>query len=222
MARSKVGNMVALSSYSRRISAQAERTKAKNAEREITFEIARDAFLDGRFDDGQRIIKDAPHGITRTQYKTIARLLVEQRNNAADALKLLTGIMGESNAKRELAPVPMAKVGDILVASWGYEQSNVDFYQVSAVVGKASVRIRKLTSKRVGGGTGYDLMVPGDAYVNDPPSYKAQDPGYGPEGTLHRIQKSDGNRYSVKISSYSWAYVWDGEPSHETASGYGH
>lgn len=229
MARRNDGNMVApyglANSYSRRITAQAERTKAKNAERETTFEIARDAFLDGRFDDGQRIIKDAPYGITRTQYKTIARLLVEQRNNAADALKLLASVMGESNAKIELAPLPTAKVGDILRCSWGYDQTNIDFYKVVAVVGKASVRIRKLGCKRVGGDVGYDLVVPSDVFLVDPPSYKAQDPGYGPEGTLHRIQKtgsSDTERYSVKISSYSWAYPWDGKPEHETASGYGH
>lgn len=217
--------MVALSSYKSRHQALAERNKAKNAEREITFEIARDAFLDGRFDEGQRIIKDAPHGITRTQYKTIARLLVEQRNNADDALKLLTGIMGESNAKVELAPLPTAKVGDILRCSWGYDQTNIDFYKVIAVPGKASVRLRMLGKCRVGGSEGSDLVVPSDTFCEDAHAYKAKDPGHGPEGTLHRIQKtgaSDVTRYCVRITSYSWAYPWDGEAEHETASGYGH
>lgn len=35
-------------------------------------------------------------------------------------------------------------VGDILVASWGYEQTNYDYYQVTRLVGKQSVEIREL------------------------------------------------------------------------------
>lgn len=38
------------------------------------------------------------------------------------------------------------KVGDIFVESWGYEQTNVDFYQVIKV-NKASVVLRKIGSK---------------------------------------------------------------------------
>lgn len=34
------------------------------------------------------------------------------------------------------------KVGDIFKASWGYEQTNVDFFQVVALAGKSSVRVR--------------------------------------------------------------------------------
>ena len=36
------------------------------------------------------------------------------------------------------------KVGDIFSASWGYEQTNVNFFQVIALVGKASVRVREV------------------------------------------------------------------------------
>jgi hypothetical protein len=215
--------MVALGSYSARIAAQTERTKASNAERALTFDVARDAFLDGKYDLGIETIKASRKGITRTQYKTIARLLAEQ-GRPDDALRLLTSVMGESNAKVELAPMPTPKVGDILRCSWGYDQTNIDFYQVVAVVGKASVRIRKLTSKRVGGGTGYDLVVPGDAFAV-PMGHREKDPGYGDNGTLHRVQKTAGYgdlRYSVKIESYAHAYPWDGKPEHETASGYGH
>lgn len=35
-------------------------------------------------------------------------------------------------------------VGDILVASWGYEQTNVDYYQVTRLVGRYFVEIREL------------------------------------------------------------------------------
>lgn len=36
------------------------------------------------------------------------------------------------------------KIGDIFEASWGYEQTNVDFFQVVALVGKTSVRVREV------------------------------------------------------------------------------
>jgi hypothetical protein len=36
------------------------------------------------------------------------------------------------------------KVGDYFSITWGYEQTNVDFFQVIALVGEASVRIREV------------------------------------------------------------------------------
>ena len=36
------------------------------------------------------------------------------------------------------------KVGDFFSASWGYEQTNVDFFQVVALVGETSVRVREV------------------------------------------------------------------------------
>lgn len=40
------------------------------------------------------------------------------------------------------------KAGDILYQSWGYEQTNIDFYQITAVLNK-SVRIRKIGQEMV-------------------------------------------------------------------------
>ena len=36
------------------------------------------------------------------------------------------------------------KVGDIFSSSWGYDQTNVDFFQVIALVGESSVRVREV------------------------------------------------------------------------------
>lgn len=41
------------------------------------------------------------------------------------------------------------KVGDLFYCSWGYEQTNVDFFQVIALVGESSVRIREVAPKRI-------------------------------------------------------------------------
>jgi len=40
------------------------------------------------------------------------------------------------------------KVGDVLVASWGWEQTNYDYYQVTRLVGARSVEIRELSQDR--------------------------------------------------------------------------
>ena len=41
------------------------------------------------------------------------------------------------------------KVGDLFYCSWGYEQTNVDFFQVISLVGESSVRIREVAPKRI-------------------------------------------------------------------------
>ena len=41
------------------------------------------------------------------------------------------------------------KVGDIFSASWGYEQTQVDFFQVIALVGESSVRVREVYPRMI-------------------------------------------------------------------------
>lgn len=39
-------------------------------------------------------------------------------------------------------------VGDVLESVWGYEQTNVDYFEVTAVIGRRSVEIRPIRSQR--------------------------------------------------------------------------
>jgi hypothetical protein len=41
------------------------------------------------------------------------------------------------------------KVGDLFSASWGYEQTNVDFFQVVSLVGDSSVRVREVVPEMI-------------------------------------------------------------------------
>lgn len=41
------------------------------------------------------------------------------------------------------------KVGDLFSASWGYDQTNVDFFQVVALVGESSVRVREVYPRMI-------------------------------------------------------------------------
>lgn len=44
-------------------------------------------------------------------------------------------------SQRKRAEVRELEVGDVLVSTWGYDQTNVDFYMVTKLVGKQSVEL---------------------------------------------------------------------------------
>lgn len=50
----------------------------------------------------------------------------------------------KTEAKTTKANKYGVQLGDMFSASWGYEQTNVDFFQVVALVGESSVRVRQV------------------------------------------------------------------------------
>lgn len=52
-------------------------------------------------------------------------------------------------AKPSVAPSHSLVVDDVLVSSWGYEQTNVSYYQVISLVGKSSVMLRAIAKDSV-------------------------------------------------------------------------
>ena len=95
------------------------------------------------------------------------------------------------------------KVGDILYSSWGYDQTNIDFYEVIGVTGQ-SIKIVELGNKVVGSRGQDDLVVP--------------DKSRKGKQMLKRVST---NGY-VSISSFQSAHLWDGRPIGETNAYYGH
>lgn len=79
------------------------------------------------------------------------------------------------------------KVGDILRSSWGYEQTNIDYYQVTAVRG-SYLELREIAAEaeETGWLQGKSVPVPGK-FVGEP---------------FRRLAQPDG----VKIESYAYAY----------------
>lgn len=168
-------------------------------------DIARDLYLAGDFATAAKVLAEARVKLSKTHAKQIAKMLLED-GRVMEAIKLLTGVMGLDSARSELAPAVVAKVGDIVVSSWGYGQSNVDYYEVVAVSG-ASVTIREL-GKNVILGRGTDQVTPlAGVYVGEP--------------MKRRVSTSYEGTLSVKID-HNYAYAWDGKPDHETSAGYGH
>ena len=93
-------------------------------------------------------------------------------------------------------------VGDIFYSSWGYEQTNIDFYQVVGVTDK-TVKLRKISQEndwsedRNNGGK----TIP-----------KANEF----TGEAFSRKRRDGHEF-LKISDYCYAYPWDGKPQSFTS-----
>jgi hypothetical protein len=96
--------------------------------------------------------------------------------------------------ERQNAPRGL-EVGDILVCSWGYEQTNVDFYKVLRLIGDKSVEIISIGSKRADRETGNSMA---DYCTADPSITKG-------EPLIRRATNG-----SVKIKDYSTANKWCG------------
>lgn len=59
-----------------------------------------------------------------------------------DKAERKAALRAEAAAKR--AAGHQLAVGDVLEASWGYEQTNVDYYQVTALIGRCMVEVREI------------------------------------------------------------------------------
>ena len=97
------------------------------------------------------------------------------------------------------------KVGDVLVSLWGYDQTNVDYYQVIEKTAKM-VTIQKIASESVEihcGGAYESVMPTKNNFIGKP------------------IKKKVG-AYGVNLNSYATASHWDGRAKHETGLGWGH
>jgi hypothetical protein len=90
-------------------------------------------------------------------------------------------------------------VGDILVSSWGYEQTNIDFYRVTKVT-KASVSVVLLSSVSNRSDWGGGTKTPGTESIGSVKTHR------------FNLRKTwDGKEsYSIKLNSYSYASLWDG------------
>lgn len=102
------------------------------------------------------------------------------------------------------------QTGQILYSSWGYDQTNIDFYEVVRVQGKFAT-LQKLAAETMEDSplsmTGKVSPIIGKPAVE----YPGQVPV--PVKPIKRMVKSGSSHGEyVKIESYASAWVWDGEP----------
>ena len=104
------------------------------------------------------------------------------------------------------------KVGDILASSWGYEQTNVDLYQVVELNGVSMVTVKRvdLPVKRLDAISGmsedisFVLPMPGTIVATDdakPIKRKVKN--------FYKDKRPDGDL--IEITSYENAYHYNGE-----------
>lgn len=129
------------------------------------------------------------------------------------------------------------KVGDFFVCSWGYDQTNVDFYKVVGMTASGkSVKVQKWTSALAPSDPGHfssEKVVPGESprtYNDWSACTPEMDYWERQEAVVQKPEPVETKRLKVggyggasfTVNSYSWAYLWDGEPESQTAFGFGH
>lgn len=92
------------------------------------------------------------------------------------------------------------QVGDVLYASWGYDQTNIDFVLVVRVPSNKTVAVREITGKSTGeSGFMSGHVVPGYEFKKD---------------SKEMIRKvGQGDRISIDDHSFG---PWDGKPLYES------
>jgi hypothetical protein len=106
------------------------------------------------------------------------------------------------------------QIGDIFHMSWGYDQTNNDFFQVTRL-SKSGVFVRQIGSKSAGG---EGFMCQNVVAVKDNFLEKAQWTGgfNGNPETFRRIKHyADGKPY-FSIRGRYFACLWDGKPTYES------
>lgn len=104
--------------------------------------------FDGKPDEATRAKLKAAgyrwHSLRRVWYgyKDITGIL-----DGAEASATTDGTETTETAKTEQPHINAfgVKVGDLFVCDWGYEQTNINFFQVVALVGAQSVRVREVS-----------------------------------------------------------------------------
>jgi hypothetical protein len=96
-------------------------------------------------------------------------------------------------------PMPSVDVGEIFVCSWGYGQTNVDYYKVIEVLNK-SVVIAPIGQIRNYTGSMQGECLPDSTKVGTTRKTKR----------INSYNTKNGNKVFLKINSFSTAFKWNG------------
>ncbi len=97
--------------------------------------------------------------------------------------------------------------GAIISFSWGYEQTNIDFFRIIDRKGDWCT-LQKLNAARTENSTTsmVGTIVPLDETADEKPIRR-------------KIHRRDGQEIGFAIKRYGWASLWDGEPEHYSSYG---
>ena len=97
-----------------------------------------------------------------------------------------TSVAFKAERKAAAAAPVNVNVGDIFRAVWGYDQTNIDYYEITRVIGKSTVEIRKIAGKGEDDGfmTGKCVPSPGQ-FQGDPMVKRIKNAGGTPAVTIN-------------------------------------
>jgi len=105
-------------------------------------------------------------------------------------------------------------IGKFFVSSWGYDQTNIDFYKVVGATAKC-VRLQQWSARR----DASRRLIPGEGpHTTRARSYNAETGEYGDEVVkvaairLKRVAAGYQDRPWITLTTYSGASLWDGTP----------
>lgn len=105
------------------------------------------------------------------------------------------------------------KVGDIFEMSWGYDQTNVNFFQITRL-SKGGIFIREISSKGVPGTDGFmcqNVVAVKDSFLDH--SQWCGDGDFTDNVETFRRLKPD-SRPCFSFRGRYYAYLWDGKPTY--------
>lgn len=97
------------------------------------------------------------------------------------------------------------KVGQVFVSSWGYDQTQVNYYEVVALVGAASAKVRPVKCEALEGSEGSmsQKVMP-----------SAEADRFSGEAFIAKV--SGGSLRSSKIAGRGGASAWEGAPNYNS------
>lgn len=135
-------------------------------------------------------------------------------------------------ASKSVANKLGVKVGDVFTCSWGYDQTNVDFYRVIKTTA-SGVWVQQWQAAHVDTEGPHDRLTVGGAPKTEVDwSEVDQDADYWDqqeqkklrevEPEFHKTVAGYQGRVAFTVNSFSVATLWDGAPEYQTGAGYGH
>lgn len=165
---------------------------------------------------GKRNTPDFFYKFTNSKQGGVEMSAKERIDNYVDAwIERLEDRKESVKERREKRNIPsMLKIGDILYSSWGYEQTNVNFYQVIETSGERTVKVREIASEKVSdNGPTTHVIARKDVFLS--PRGEWDD-----TGKVMTRRVADGNKVTISECQSGW--LWDGKPQYETGLGWGH
>ena len=154
------------------------------------------------------------HNVKKCWYNKISDSVLSLVDKLSNGLEITTETTKAEKQPKKAKNKYGVKVGDVFVMSWGYEQTNLDFFVVVELVGSQSVRIKECVLKTTeesmySHGMARDVAFDPSDYAILESSFFCKEDQNG-KGLLKRVCQMGDSIY-LNMTSYANAYPYKGE-----------